>query len=172
MTLVYLDTETTGLDHARHDVWEIGWAVDDGPVRAAFVEHSLVGAHPRALQVGGYWDRHIHSVNLGKHDFEAECELRAALVGATIVGANPAFDAAFLAARWGEAPWDYRLLDVESMAAAVMPPSEKDRVPGLKDIADYLDSLGYVVPAPDHTAAGDVATVRACHLGLLWAARG
>jgi hypothetical protein len=170
MTLVYLDTETTGLDPTRHDVWEIGWAVDDGPVRSSFVAHSLVGADPGALGVGGYWDR--LSCDSVLREFQAECELRDVLAGATIVGATPAFDAAFLSARWGEAPWDYRLLDVESMAAAVMPPSEKDRVPGLKNIADYLNSLGYVVPAPDHTAAGDVATVRACHLGLLWAVRG
>lgn len=169
MTLVYLDTETTGLDPARHDVWEIGWAVDDGPVRSSFVAHSVVGADPRALQVGGYWDRLSRDSAL--REFEAETELREALAGATIVGANPAFDAVFLAARWGEAPWDYRLLDVESMAATLMPSNENDRVPGLKNIADYLDGLGVVIPAPDHTAAGDVATVRACHRGLLWAAR-
>ena len=57
MTLVYLDTETTGLDYRRHAVWEIAYAVDDGPVRSSIVSHDLFDADPEALQLNGYYDR-------------------------------------------------------------------------------------------------------------------
>lgn len=156
--LVYLDTETTGLDPDRHHIWEIAYAINDGPIESAFVPHSIVGASETALEVGGYYRRISFRVS-----DQFERGLATDLEGATIVGANPAFDAAFLRARWGFAPWNYRLLDIETYAAAVLgyrtPPS-------LKTIQEELVKRGFKIPAPDHTAAGDVATLRACHKAL------
>jgi DNA polymerase III epsilon subunit-like protein len=87
-----------------------------------------------------------------------ESALFAALKGACLVAANPAFDAAFLRARWGESPWHYRLLDVEAYA---MPALNLDRPHGLAYIAEQLG-----VTAPDHSAEQDVLTLRACYLKL------
>jgi DNA polymerase III epsilon subunit-like protein len=160
LTLVFLDTETTGLDNRRHEVWEIAYAVDDGPILSSFVSHSPAGANPFALEVNGYYDRFKGEPFLG---LKFEAELRERLAGATLVGANPAFDAGFLEARWGEAPWHYRMLDIESYAVPIL---GFDKVQGLKDIREGLDFLGFAIPDPDHTAAGDVATLRASYNAL------
>ena len=41
-----------------------------------------------------------------------------------------------------------------------------DTPKGLKDIAADLRGRGHEIPEPDHSAAADVATLRACHLAL------
>jgi DNA polymerase III alpha subunit (gram-positive type) len=154
MSLVFLDTETTGLDPALHEVWEIAWAIDDGPIESRILTHSIKTADPEALELNGYWDRGEGYYADPRHDHT----LRAILTGATVVGSNPAFDTAFLRARWGVAPWHHRLLAVESMAYALF---RYDKAKGLAGVADDVRAGGYEVPAPDHTAAGDVATLRA-----------
>lgn len=157
MTLVFLDTETTGLDPLRHEVWEVAYAVDGGPVLSGVVPHSLRNADPEALSMNGYLARgHGRWVSV-------ENGLRGSLSGATLVGANPAFDAAFLRARWGVSPWHYRLLDVEAYAAGVL---GLEMPQGLAKTTKTVRDLGFDIPEPDHTAAGDVATVRAVYEAL------
>ena len=165
--LVYLDLETTGLDPARHQAWEAAWAVDDRRARSTFLGHSRVSADPESLRLNGYHRRYSPSLV----DHGREQELFDALAGSTIVGANPAFDAAFLRARWGGAHWHHRLLDVEALA---MPALGGDAPRGLHDIAGELRALGHPVPEPDHTAEGDVMTTREAHRALrrIAAARG
>ena len=163
--LVFLDLETTGLDPERHEPWEMAYAVDDGPILSAVVPHALYSPDPRALKLNGYLDRAIDA----PHDEAFEDLLRVRIDGATLVGANPAFDAAFLRARWGYAPWHHRLWDVEAYAAGV---HNLDSVPGLASIAKVLREEGHVIPEPDHSAAGDVATLRACFHALRIDAKG
>lgn len=159
MTIVYLDTETTGIDPTRHQVWEIAYAVDDGPVHSGIVPHTTISAERAALDIGRYDDRTIGQST----SYDLDGVTFTALTDATLCGANPAFDAAFLRARWGQAPWRYRLLDVEAYAMGAL---GYDETKGLKTIRDDLVRLDYEIPEPDHTAAGDVATVRACHQAL------
>ena len=166
MTLVFLDTETTGLDPAKCSVWEIAYAVDEGPILSSFVRHSLEGASPFALTLNGYLTRNAGGSGTAAHDLtgvEFEADLMKAMKGATLVAANPAFDASFLRARWGETPWKYRLFDVEAYAAGVL---DWDEPKGLSAIADALRDLGKDIPTPDHTAAADVATLRASFYAL------
>lgn len=165
MTLVYLDTETTGLDPSRHEVWEIAYAVDDGPVLSSIVRHSLTNAHPLALDVNGYHERYWLDATTPPERDRFEADLFRALKGATLVGANPAFDAAFLSARWGEAPWRYRLLDVEAFA---LPFFGSPEIMSLKDTAAALRESGFEIPEPDHSAAADVRTLRQVHRALCW----
>ena len=168
-TLVYLDTETTGLDPDFHQVWEIAFALDDGPIHSMVVAHHTLGADPEALAVSKYyerggpvggWDRRRRRM-LASEAFEKT--VIDALADVTLVGANPAFDAAMLTARWGAAPWHFRLLDVEAYAMGAL---GYDRPRGLATITRDLRARGFEIPQPDHTAAGDVATTRACHLAL------
>ena len=81
------------------------------------------------------------------------------LDGATIVGANPAFDAAFMGnflRSHGHAPtWHHHLVDVAALAAGLLACcSEMPRPPWRT--ADLADQLGIVCP-PElrHTALGD-----------------
>lgn len=163
MTLVFLDTETTGLE-LYHDIWEIAWAVGDGPIGSMFVPHTLTNADPEALDLNGYWSRFYQRDIV---DPLADPILREALKGATLVGANPAFDAYRLQRRWGAQPWHYRLLDISSMAVQAFGLNNSGMPPGLAEVRSvllehYADS-DVSIPEPDHTAAGDVATVRACY---------
>ncbi len=156
--LIFIDLETTGLDPARHAVWEIAWAREDGSV-TSFMPHLDFAGHDRAdkdaLRIGRFDERYWP--HLGTLDTERE--LRESIRGATIVGANPAFDTAFLAARWSERPWHHRLIDIETYA---MPIFGLDRPIGLAALAEMVTvRLGEPIAKPDHTAAQDVRTTRA-----------
>lgn len=155
--LVFLDVETLGLD-AEHDIWEIAYAVEDGQIHAEVVEHCHRDADPRALAVNGHDSRcprpDLDVFDPGMDGVLFEREVRAALHGATLIAANPHFDALRLFERWGDEPWHYRMIDVETYA---MPALGLDRPPGLATIAERLG-----VTPPDHTAAGDVHTLREC----------
>ena len=157
--LIFLDTETTGLDPDKHEVWEIGWAINDEPVRSATVPHSLKTADFTALEMNGYWER-------GSADFATELldlELRKLFENNTIVCANPTFDRMFLLKRWGHEPYHYRSIDIESMALLCF---EWERPRGLKDIVDELNSRRFNIDRPDHSAAKDVEVLRECYKAI------
>jgi hypothetical protein len=157
--LVFLDTETTGLT-LEHDVWEIAFAVGDGPVYTYQVEHSLRNADLKALEINGYRDR-VRS----PEGQDVDSDIHPLLKGKTIVGANPSFDAYRLERRWGRAPWHHRLVDVESMAVPLL---RLEKPLGLKGLVDELTVRGFSIPENDHTAAGDVVTVREVYKVLMY----
>jgi DNA polymerase-3 subunit epsilon len=161
MTLVYLDIETTGLDPERHQVVELAYAIGDGPVCSSVVDHDLANAEEAALKVCQYWERGLASAE-PEPGFEDSAQL--ALDGATVVGANPAFDTEFLRHRWGRSPWRYRRVDIESYA---MPILGHDEPVGLSSLAAKLTAMNFKIPSPDHTAGGDVAATRAIHRALV-----
>lgn len=161
-SLVFLDVETTGLDPRVHEVWEVAYAINDAPVETRYLPHSLRTADPYALQLNSYRKR-TPLVTRSDFGVMADVALREVLTGVTIVGANPAFDAAFLSARWRCAPWHHRLIDVEAMALTVL---GHDRPKGLSTLAADLRDHGYDIPKPDHTAAADVAATRAVYFAL------
>lgn len=160
--IVYVDLESTGLDPNIHAAYEVAWAVGDGPIARWELPHTLDHADPFSLKVGRYFERGFHPMPRDRAHWRLG-ELARTLDGATLCGANPAFDAAFLRKAIGCAPWHHRLLDVEVMAMVVF---GLDDVPGLAQVRDTLAEVGIEVPEPDHTAAGDVATTRAVHRAL------
>jgi hypothetical protein len=164
MKYVFLDSETTGLDPDRHAVWEVAWTGSEGPVITSALAHNVAGADPAALCMNGYYERFAgHRFDVVR-SLQLEELLRQELTGATLVAANPAFDAAFLRARWGSAPWKYRMLDIEAYAMGALGWQEPR---GLRDIrVELVDRFGLDIPVPDHSAAGDVATLRGCFFAL------
>lgn len=132
---VFIDTETTGLDHQRHELTEVSWIVrfEDGTEieRQYFPHHTLDGADPGALEITQY-----HTRIAGQPQSPASEWLTQFLddaTGAVLVGAVPDFDARHLeraARKIGRTPtWDHHLLDVETLAlpliaaAPTAPPS-------------------------------------------------
>ena len=158
MSLVFIDTETTGLDTDLHEVWEIAYAVDDGPIRVGVVAHDPATADLRALEMNGYEQRAYDPALVVEVGFE--WKLRRQLEGATLVASNPSFDTAFLRRRWGSEPWHHRKLDIASYALPIVG-LKGGKLKGLYDIAEALG-----VRAPDHSAAGDVWTLRECYFEL------
>jgi len=158
--LVYIDTETTGLDPNLHEIWEIAWAVNDGDIMSRNLPHSLITADPQALAMNGYYDRGLFAYE--DQEF-LDVKLKKILTGNTLVAANPAFDAAFLRARWGVAPWHYRMIDVESMALGIL---GYDRPKGLAGIVTDVRELGYTIHQPSHSALSDVVALRDCYRAL------
>lgn len=134
-----IDTETTGLDAHRHEIWELA-VVEYGTAAAHLwrMKPDLTQAEPQALSVGRYYERtadmcpmcrpeRVHDLTLGgsdKPEWSGPEALAAhvaqMLDGATIVAANPTFDAGFLSvflSTHGQAAtWHYRLRDIGSMA--------------------------------------------------------
>lgn len=170
---LFLDTETTGLDVSRHSIWEIGYAIDDEPVNAAVVSHTLVGADDAALEIGNYWHR-MYEEPFSAHEgviWEGETRKRLESFDGTLylVGANPDFDARFLEARWGITPWHYRTIDIESYAMGPIGPLLSDPIVpvGLFRTVELLNSLGWGIPVPNHSAGGDVESARAVFKALV-----
>lgn len=158
--LVFVDTETTGLDPNRHEIWETAWASEEGPVQSAFFTHKIGVIDPSAARVNKYFDR-LHEFKSRDLTDAADLRLKQDLLGATIVGANPAFDTAMLYARWGIAPWHYRLIDIGAYAMPIM---GYDRPPTLISLRnDLVDATSFQIPEPTHTATSDVTTLRICY---------
>jgi DNA polymerase III epsilon subunit-like protein len=178
MTLVFLDTETTGLDRERHQVWEIGAIArtDQGDVEYQWMlRPDLRSADPGGLRIGRYYERMgrirssypvdsawrlIHPDDPGAYAAdEVASDVAQLLDGVTVVGAVPDFDAEILRRglrRNGQAAtWHYHLVDVETFAAGAVrqaPPWGFD---------DLLAAYGLVYDEADrHTALGDARMVR------------
>lgn len=154
--MVYIDTETTGLDPYRHQVWEVAVAWDEGVPWVLQLEHSVYQADPEALRINRYRDRYDPAKVATPAE---EALLRQALADVTLVGSNPEFDARMLFARWRLQPWNHRTLNLGAYAAGVL---GLDYPLGLASLCDRLG----VQRVEEHAAAGDVLDARECHRAL------
>lgn len=160
--LIFLDTETTGLEDDKHAVWEIAWAINDGPIESRVLVHSLMTADPKALEINGYFRRHEGATPRSAGP-QVDLMIREVLKGNTLVCSNPPFDRGFLKARWKDSPWHHRSVDISSFA---MPLLGHDRPMGLAMVAAELREMGYEIPWEDHSAAGDVNAMREAYWAL------
>ncbi len=180
--LLFVDTETTGLDPYLHRVWEVAALRFDPATQAVVGEHvwqlpldagELADADPEALTLNGYHERRWPDDGLTPlADFVLEF---GALAGdAHLVGANPAFDADRLGRLFrrvgGEPTWHYRVIDVEALALGYVHGRQAtahhvlgERAPALPAPAtalpwkstDLLASIGVERGASQHTALAD-----------------
>jgi hypothetical protein len=157
--LCFIDTETTGLDPRIHQPWEVcTWLESEPAPQTRRLVHTLQHADQQALAIGGYWKR--SATTRIEHDVDAFARR---LVGVTLVGSNPSFDAAMLTRVVGTAVWHHRFIDVSNVAMIVL---DEARPLGLAAAAAECRARGYDVPEPDHTAEGDVRTTRAVYEAL------
>jgi hypothetical protein len=160
-TLCFIDTETTGLDPRIHQPYEVSmWREDLDEPETLWLPHTLEHADPQALAIGRYWER---SSGYSRISSVASQRVTASLRGATLVGSNPAFDAAMMTRFVGTPIWHHRLINVAEGGMWVF---GWDRPKGLADVTAALRERGYEIPEPDHTAEGDVRATRAVYEAL------
>lgn len=188
--LAFIDTETTGLDPIRHEMWEIAVIrrEDDGTeteylwqVRPS-MWHLTHIADPEALRIGRYHERAAVPEPAMAADMIADGghapldfiglgrQLVHVLDGAVMVGSNPAFDAAFLSRMLGATPWHYRTVDVATLAAGhvcglhghALEDGELEAVTHPWRSYQLSRAVGVEPPGPDvaHTALGDARWAR------------
>lgn len=175
--LIFLDTETTGLQIDKHTIWEIAWAVAHHDRERGLLlvqrrfhttvqlsRHDLREADPDALKVGHFEERYQaeHAMTPVAAMKELVDDCARICVGTEqslphFVGAVPGFDHNMLCDNWlgwpgfGEGNWHYHLIDVETLAAGklgVNPPYTH---------SELADMLGVEInPRTRHTAMGDV----------------
>lgn len=125
MKFVFIDTETTGLDIERHELWELALIVreDNGEQwdYEKMVSPDLANADPNALRMNGFYERHYES---GTNSYHVAEDVAKITSNATLVGANPSFDASFIdkfLRKWNYAPaWKHRMICVESLVAGAL----------------------------------------------------
>lgn len=160
--LCFIDTETTGLDPRTHQPWEVcTWREDEPEPWTHILDHDLTYADPQALAIGGYWDRAGYGQPVDR--MMTSRQLAVTLRGVTLVGSNPAFDAAMLTRFIGTPVWHHRLINVAEGGMWVF---GWDRPKGLADVAAECRRRGHEIPEPDHTAEGDVRATRAVYEAL------
>jgi hypothetical protein len=164
--LCFIDTETTGLDPRIHQPYEGSyWREDEDEPRTSWISHTLEHADQQALRIGRYWERSAFEA-IPPHGYlqtDSPRWLALGLEGVTLVGSNPAFDAAMLTRIIGTPIWHHRLINVAEGGMWVF---GWDRPKGLADVANECRERGYDIPRPDHTAEGDVRATRAVYEAL------
>jgi hypothetical protein len=153
---VFVDTEYDRLDTATANLVEAAAACEDEPIFQGVPPHSIEGHDPQSLEINRYFERDLANKALWNRDLIDNIARVSA--GQTIVGANVRVDAHILSRVIGYEPWHYRLCDIESVAYLML---GFDQMPGLRQIKDKLAELGFELPTPDHSAGGDVETLRA-----------
>jgi DNA polymerase III epsilon subunit-like protein len=173
--IVFLDTETTGLDPEQgHEVWEIATITRTSAgdeERLWWVEPDLARADPKALEVCRYNQRVGSEVEWSRPGFVAR-ELANILAVAHVFGAVPGFDRRFLVpflSRHGQ-DWmaHYHLHDVEDLAVGYLhgrrsvgidAPLELPTLPW--DTDSLSTALGVTIAESErHTALGDARWCR------------
>lgn len=155
--LVFVDTESTGLNPKDDDLVELSYATLDSDIKTLYFGitevppfiDDLIGFTKRGIAGRTSTGREVHDfLNLSADN--------------TMVAANPAHDKGFIEA-FGLWKFHYRMLDIESFAFAKL---DLPEVPGMKVIYDLLKARGYNLPEPDHSSAGDVDAMRDAYIIL------
>jgi DNA polymerase III epsilon subunit-like protein len=150
---VFTDLETTGLDPDRDRIVELAYGVGlEGPIETLYF--GVQEVPPFIDDLIGFTARDLKNKPSATSEdiatFLKTCKDR------HILAANPAFDYDFLY-RNGLWNFKYRKADIESYA---MKAFKINYLPSMQDIFEILTVHGYAIPAPNHTAAGDVRAMR------------
>jgi DNA polymerase III alpha subunit (gram-positive type) len=150
--LVFVDTETTGLNAQTDKLVEVTYAVNENEPVTLFFGIKKVPAFIDDLTK--FSERKVYDEPAAT---EEQIEtFKKALENQTMVAGNPKFDVGFLEAN-GLYTAHYRTLDVQSYAMAKL---NLDFLPSMKEIHDILVQRGYKFTKPDHSSRNDVLFMR------------
>jgi hypothetical protein len=192
--VVFLDSETNGLDPRVHEAWEVAaWNLTTGHRCEFFVNIGDVAAfmgrsEPKALRVGRFLDRYPLDDAPTREDTRAaldglcdvldggrEVNLRDPRPAPVILGSKPTFDMDFvgnLMRTYNYPPgvvaklWHHHPIDLGSYAAGVL-----GRELGTESLSAEAVARMCGVEPGGHSAGGDVTSGGACYLLLRQAAR-
>jgi len=154
---VFVDTETTGLDDKKDELVELSYAINDGSIKTLFFGVEEV---PDFIdQLTKFTERGIAGLKSTQEEIDVYL---GSCVGATMVAANPTFDAGFLH-REDLFPFHYRMVDLSAYAMGVLGLEE---MPGQADVVNVLRQYNYDIPEPDHSSYNDVAALQSCFYAL------
>lgn len=173
MTLAFVDTETTGLDADRHEIWEVGLIVDEREFRW-FLPVDLGRADPVALRIGGFYERHPYSGSGVANVRTFATDFAKLTRGRHLVGAVVSFDEERLRKLLrenGECPgWHYHLIDVEALAVGFLcgtgPATTSTELPWKSEELSHrvgVDPAGF----EKHTALGDARWAKALYEAVI-----
>jgi DNA polymerase III epsilon subunit-like protein len=177
--IVFIDTETTGLNPDRHEVWELAIITrrsgQTDTERVYQVRPDLVIADDEALKINRFHDRFKvpddarAALMLGDHAQRIELStlrqnLMQTMAGAVLVGSNTQFDATFTRKLLGnpdESPWHYRPVNALELAAGWLL-GRGEEVPVPWSSAEISRRVGVHPPSKhtSHTALPDARWAR------------
>jgi len=164
---VWVDTETSGLEPARHRVVEIAVVVTDSELNDIEVYETKiklsaqdrVWAEPKALEVNGYTDEEWATAPENSRDIWRR--VHEMTRQRNFAGQNPVFDDGFVRAelgRWGmKGYWFRRMLDTQPFGQIIGRSHNLRNEKGTitNSLVPVYDALGGPV-LPAHRAMGDV----------------
>lgn len=190
----FVDTETTGLDPDRHEIWEVGLIIDEEE-HHWFLPVNLGYADPFALKIGGFHDRHPDGYDIPR-DLD-DLDRWASLTppehfarefahfsrGRHLVGAVVSFDAErlskLLKANGACPEWHYHLIDVEALMVGYLAGraqgGDLDAGLAIPDLPWKSRDLSLAVGVdpedfqPAHTALTDARWAKACYEAVMGA---
>lgn len=156
---IFVDTETTGLDPCRHEIWEIGAVKQyaDGEEEELDIQLNLLHENtgsPDALEICNFYERYRPSESVPVEE-GLERFLEFSRDG-VIFGLNISFDISFFRALAREhnldfqPEWYYSIIDVKSYSAGVLGISPLVSATRLAELLDVS-----VMAGKRHSALGD-----------------
>lgn len=162
--LAFVDCETTGLDPAMDEIWELA-IVTGGNEVVIRREIDIESADHNALEINRYWQRQNEPIPV-MSDHLFALRVGALLDGKHIVGVNPAFDSAFirelLADQDVACGWNHHLVDVLALVAGqrrLNPPWSSSEL----SLAVGINPNDY----DRHTALGDAMWAKAIYEAVM-----
>lgn len=170
MSVVFVDTETTGLDPDRHEIWEVAaiWRADSNDrwiERVWQLPVDLGRADSKSLELNNYHERarptFSDALALFANDFASITR------GKHLVGAVISFDEErlrkLLRANGACPEWHYHLIDVEALVAGklgIRPPWNSE---------ELAEKVGVKPPegAERHTALADARWAKAMYEAVM-----
>lgn len=174
--VVFIDTETLGLDPDHNPVWEVGMILPNGgecQLQVAVTPRQIALAHPKALEISGFHERYDphRAFSPGRI---ANCLSTWIPQGAHLAGAVVSFDEErlrrLLWAHGRSVPWHYHTIDVEALAVGYLAGTggAKERIEPPWDSETLSRMVGV---DPDqferHTALGDARWAKAIYEAVM-----